>query len=230
MRVTGLDWSADGEFLVMGGRAATRESAWVGRINVATGAIEKLATGVPASAVAAGAGDQVVFARAALAGTRDVHVMHLAGLGATPRVLATYTIDDLPRSLSVSPDGQWVAILKSTSDRKASALLLLPTSGGEPRTVLQLQRPDGLELNQGRVPWTPDGRSVLVLIRRQGQRQLAVVRVDSGEITGVPFAPQQGGRRSLALHPDGRRLAYVDGAGRDELKVMIGSSREGRKN
>jgi len=86
--------------------------------------------------------------------------------------------------------------------------------------VLQLQRPDGLELNQGRVPWTPDGRSVIVLIRRQGHRQLAAVRADSGEITALPYAPQQGGRRSLALHPDGRQLIYVDGAGRDELKVM----------
>ena len=220
MRVTGLDWSADGKFLIIGGRALTRDIAWVGHINVATGVIEKLVTGVPANAVAAGGDDQVVFSRAALAGTRDVHVMQLPGPGTTPRVLATYTIDDLPRSLSISPDGQWVAMLKSTADRKGSALLLIPSSGGEPRTVLQVQRPDGLELNQGRVPWTPDGRSVLVLIRRQGQRQLAAVRVDSGEIIALPFAPQQGGRRSLALHPDGRQLVYVDGAGRDELKVM----------
>lgn len=230
MRVAGLDWSADGKFLVIGGRAATRDASWIGRINVATGAIEELATGVPANAVAAGIGDQVVFSRAALAGTRNVHVMHLRGAGAIPRVLATYTIDDLPRSLSVSPDGQWVAILKSIPDRKASALLLLPTSGGEPRTILQVQRPDGLELNQGSVPWTPDGRSVLVLMRQQGRRQLAAVRLDSGEVTALSFAPQEGGRRYLALHPDGRQLIYVDGAGRDELKVMIESRRDPRNN
>jgi len=220
MRVTGLEWSADGKSLIVGGRAATRDSSFIGRINAATGAIETLAAGAPASAVAAGAGDQVVFVRAALPGTRDTHVMHLPRAGAAPRVLATYTIDDLPRSLSVSPDGQAIALLKSLPDRGASALLLIPTAGGEPRTVLQLQRPDGLELNQGRVPWTPDGRSVIVLIRRQGHRQLAAVRADSGEITALPYAPQQGGRRSLALHPDGRQLIYVDGAGRDELKVM----------
>lgn len=220
MRVTGLDWSADGKFLVIGGRAATRDSSFIGRIDVATGAIEKIVSGVPASAVAAGAGDHVVFVRAALAGSRATHVMHLPAAGAEPRMLATYAIDDLPRSMSVSPDGQSIAMLKSIPGSRTSALLILPVSGGEPRTVLQLQRPDGLELNQGRVPWTPDGRSVLVLLRRQGQRQLAAVRVDSGEISVLPFAPQQGGRRSLALHPDGRQLIYVDGAGRDELKVM----------
>ena len=221
MRVVGLDWSADGKYVVVAGRAATRDLAWVGRINVATGTIERLATAAPANAVSAGAGEDVVFSRGALAGSRDVHVMHLPGTTASLRALATYTIDDLPRSLSVSPDGRSIAILKSIPERKSSALLLLPITGGEARTVLELARPDGFELNQGTVPWTRDGRSLLVVMRRQGKRQLASVRVDSGDITALPFAPQQGGRRYLALHPDGRQLIYVDGAGRDELKVMI---------
>ena len=105
----------------------------------------------------------------------------------------------------------------------------MPASGGEPRTVLQVQRPDAFELNQGRMPWTPDGRSVLVVLRRQGQRQLAVVRVDSGAITPLPFAPQQGGRRSLALHPDGRQLVYVDGVGRDdEAQAHVRNGEQGR--
>lgn len=221
LRVTGLDWSADGNFLLVGGRAMTRDAAWVGRINVASGAIEKLVTGAPTAALAAAQDGAVVFSRAALAGSRSVDVMHLRGPGGTLRALATYTIDDLPRSLSVSPDGRWVAILKSMPNRRASALILLPTAGGEPRTVLQLEPPDAFELNQGSVPWMADGRRVIVLVRRAGQRQLVAVRVDSGEMTALPFAPQQGGRRSLTLHPDGRQIVYVDGAGRDELKVLI---------
>jgi Tol biopolymer transport system component len=224
-RAAGLDWSADGKFLITGGRADTRNESWVGRIDVATGAIEKLVTGTPANAVAAGAGEQIVFSRAALPGTRSVHVMHLQRAGAGPRILATYTTADLPRSLSISPDGQWVAILKSLPEAPASALVVLPIAGGEPRTVLQVQRPDSFELNQGRVPWTPDGRSVLVLMRRAGKRQIAAVRIDSGAISALPVAPQQGGRRSLALHPDGHQLLYVDGAGRDELRLMMDARR-----
>jgi hypothetical protein len=57
-------------------------------------------------------------------------------------------------------------------------------------------------------------------MRRQGKRELVAVQVDSGAITALPFAPQEGGRRHFALHKDGRQLVYVDGAGRDELKVM----------
>lgn len=226
LRVTGLDWSADGRFIIVGGRALTRDRAWIGRIDVATGSIEKLVMGAPASAVAAGVGEDVFFTQAALAGSRSVHVKHVRGPGAVPRVLATYTIDDLPRSMSVAPDGKWVAILKAMPETRASALILLPTAGGEPRTVLQLQRPDALELNQGSVPWMADGGRVVLLLRREGRRHLAVVRIDSGEITALPLSPQEGGRRYLALHPDGRRLVYVDGAGRDALKVMLEARRD----
>lgn len=221
LRVTGLDWSADGRFIIVGGRALTRERSWIGRINVATEAVEKLVLGAPASAVAAGSGEELFFTRAALAGSRRVHVMHVRGPGAAPRVLATYTIDDLPRSMSVAPDGQSVAILKAMPGSRASALILIPTSGGAPRTVQQLQRPDAFELNQGAVPWLADGRSVLVLLRRDGRRHLAAVRLDSGAVTALPLSPQEAGRRYLALHPDGRRLVYVDGPGRDALKVMV---------
>jgi hypothetical protein len=87
--------------------------------------------------------------------------------------------------------------------------------------VLQLRRPDALELNQGSVPWLADGRGVVVLLRREGRRHLAVVRIDSGEIAALSFSPQEGGRRNLALHPDGRHLVYVDDAGRDVLTVML---------
>jgi hypothetical protein len=221
LRVTGLDWSADDRFIIVGGRALTRNRAWIGRIDVATGSIEKLVMGAPASAVAAGAGEDVFFVQAALAGSRSVHVKHARGPGAVPRILATYTIDDLPRSMSVGPDGEWVAILKAMPETRASALILIPRAGGEPRTVLQLKRPDAFELNQGSVPWMADGRRVVVLLRREGRRHLAAVGIDSGEITALPFAPREGGRRYLALHPDGRQLVYVDGAGRNVLKVML---------
>ena len=218
LRVTGLDWSADGKSLIIGGRWDSRQNAWIGRIDVATGAIEKHVTGMPALAVAAGAGDEVVFTRSALTGSREVHLMHARGRAA-PRVLATYTTNDVPRSLSVSPDGKWIAMLKAMPETRSTALMLLPGAGGEPRIVAQLQRPDLIELNQGRMPWTADGQRVLVMMRRQGQRQLAAVRVDSGEIVALPFSPPEGGW-SLALHPDGRQLVYVGGSRRDELKAM----------
>jgi hypothetical protein len=219
LRVMGLDWSDDGRYLVVGGRAHTRGSAWLGRIEVASGAVERLAF-APINAVAAGAGEEVVYVQAAPAGDRTVRVLLLPAPGQSPRLLASFTAAELPRSISVSPDGRWVALVKPVDGGAASALLLLPSDGsGEPRTLLRLERPDGLEVNLGTLPWTPDAKRVLVVLRRGGQRGLALVDVESGEVLEIPFAPAQGGRRQPALHPDGQRLVYVDGEERQELKV-----------
>jgi hypothetical protein len=51
--------------------------------------------GSTCKAVAAGAGDEVVFNRATLSGTHNVHVMRLQRAGAIPQVLATYTTAEL---------------------------------------------------------------------------------------------------------------------------------------
>lgn len=219
LRVMGLDWSADGRFLVIAGRGEARGSSWVGRITVATGAVERLVQ-QPTSAVAAGRDEQVAYVRAALAGESTVQVVVLPQPGASPRVLATYPVEELPRSVSVSPDGEWVAIVKPVEGRTASVLQLLPLAGGDPRTVLRLERPDFLEWNLGSIPWTPDGKQLLVMMRRQGKSQLAAVGVSSGQVTPLSLILEQSGRKQPALHPDGRQVIYVDGVSRADLRLM----------
>jgi Tol biopolymer transport system component len=225
LRVMGLDWSADGRFLIVGGRADTRQLAWVGRADFNSGVVERLVM-APANAVAAGANEEVAYVRAAPAGERTVRVSVLSHPGATPRVLTTYIAAELPRSMSVSPDGKWMALVKPVDGGRASVLLLLPLAGGEPRTLMRLERPDALELNVGSLPWTADGRRVLVPLRRQGQCQLAAVHVESGELTIVPFSPRRAGRWQPALHQDGRQLVYIDGDGRSDLKLMSDQLRD----
>jgi len=219
LRVMGLDWSADGKFLVIAGRGEARGSSWVGRITVASGAIERLVQ-QPTSAVAAGSDAQVAYVRAALAGETTVQVVVLPQPGAPPHVLATFPVAELPRSVSVSPDGEWVAILKPVEGRTASVLQLLPAAGGDPRTVLRLERPDFLEWNLGSIPWTRDGKQLLVMMHRQGKSQLAAVEVSSGRVTPLSLPLDQSGRRQPALHPDGRQVVYVDGVSRADLKLM----------
>lgn len=227
LRVMGLEWAADGRFLIVGGRGDTRQRSWIGRVDVTSGVVERLVA-APVNAVAAGANEEVAYVRAAPAGDRTVRVSVLPHPGAAPRVLSTYVAAELPRSMSVSPDGKWMALVKAVDGGRASALLLLRVSGGEPRTLLRLERPDALEVNVGSLPWTANGDRVLVALRRQGERQLAAVQVDSGELTMVPFSSQRGGRWQPALHPDGRQLVYVDGKRRSELKLMTDMQRAAR--
>lgn len=219
MRVMSLDWSADGQSLLIGGRTETRDTAWIGRIDVSTGVVDRIASAVPISVLSAGIRDEVAYVRAAPAGERTVRLTILPAKGESPRVVYTSVAERLPRSMSVSPDGQWIALIQ-TGEQRTTDLLLVPAAGGAPRTLLRIERPDMLEGNAGRIPWTTDGRKVLVMLRSQQRRQLATVTVASGELTTVPFSPQQSGRRQLALHPDGRTLVYADGVGRSELKLL----------
>jgi Tol biopolymer transport system component len=224
LRVMGLDWSPDGTSLVIAGRGESRGSSWVGRIAVADGAIDRLVT-EPASAVAAGPNGDIAYVRAALADETTVHVVFLPADAKASRVLATFPVAELPRSVSISPDGKWVAILKPVDQRRGSVLELLPVAGGEPRTLLRVDDPDALQWAQGSIPWTADGQRILVSLRRQGETQLAAIRVDSRELTPLPMPFRETSRRQPALHPDGRRLVYVDGVLRSELRVTSGSGR-----
>jgi Tol biopolymer transport system component len=227
LRVMGLDWSADGRFLVIGGRADTRQLAWVGRIEIGTGVVERLAQ-VPANAVAAGAAEEVAYVRAAPAGERTVRLTLLSQPGAPPRILATYVAAELPRSMSVSPDGKWVALVKSAEAGRASVLQLLPADGGPERTLMRLERPDGFELNVGGLPWTAEGERVVVALRQQGRRELGVVHVHTGEVTRVPFSPERGGRWQPTLRPGGYEMVYVDGVEANNLKLMSSTRSRGR--
>lgn len=225
--VTGLAWSVDGTSLVLAGRGQSRASAWIGRIDPATGAVRKLAS-VPTLAVATGPCGSTAYVQAAAAGDTTVDIVVLDNDEAQPRVLATFLVREYPRAISVSPDGKWVAVIRPVANRAASILQLLSVRGGESRVVARLERPNAFDLNLGTVPWSADGNSVLVLARIGGALRFHTVHVSSGAITPLPFGPRRASRTHPALHPGGGRIVYVDGAARAELKaVRLGESPPG---
>lgn len=217
--VTGLAWSRDGTSLVLAGRGQSRGSAWIGRIDPSTGSVRKLVL-APTLAVATGPGGGVAYVQAAAAGDTTVDVVFLDADDAQPRVLATFLVREYPRAISVSPDGEWVAVIRPIANRSASILQLLPVRGGESRIVARLERPAAFDLNLGAIPWTADGSHVIVLARAGGLVRFHRVHVVSGAITPLPFGPKHASRTHPALHPDGRRIVYVDGAARAELKAI----------
>lgn len=217
--VTGLAWSADGASLVLAGRGQSRGSAWIGRIDPSIGSVRKLVM-TPTLAVSTGPAGSIAYVQAAAAGDTTVDVVFLDSDGARPRVLATFLVREYPRSISVSPDGKWVAVIRPVANRSASILQLLPVRGGESRIVARLERPDAFDLNLGAIPWNADGTEVIVLARTGGLARFHSVRVASGAITPLSFGPRRATRTHPALHPDGRRIVYVDGALRAELKAL----------
>ena len=116
--------------------------------------------------------------------------------------------------LAVSPDGRQLAF----RDQKDEMIKVLPTEGGEPRTLL-----DRKDLNLWETgfwasfAWTPDGRYVLFVTGSNEQPGIAQLWRISAE-GGIPqkLLEERGMLRPLhifpsSLHPDGRRIAFQKG-------------------
>ena len=165
-----------------------------------------------------------------------------------------YANRNLGRFLAVSPDGRQLAFsdivfLGGTRDDNTSydaRLKVIPTAGGEPRTLFNLQDQDlGLEENDwlyGPLAWTPDGRHLLFIRINQ---PIGLPIIDS-ELWRVPV---EGGEPQklmeiesllqfdidttpLSLHPDGQRIAFHKGEARQinlwEMENLLSKFKAGK--
>jgi Tol biopolymer transport system component len=156
----------------------------------------------------------------------------------TRQVRELYSGGSLAGMMAVSPDGRQLAFLDSVSLGGTSeklTLKVMPTAGGEPRTLL-----DRKDLNlrdtdrfDGPFAWTPDGRYVLFTIGgdpdlavQEGLAELWQIPAEGGKprkLLEMESPYRAGGLRRcpLSLHPDGRRIAFQKGKERQiDLWVM----------
>ena len=126
--------------------------------------------------------------------------------------------------ISLSPDGQWIASHQSDASTQTEAIVLIPIDGGKPRELLHVSRPHWI--NNSPIPWTPDGRAVLVrkmLIESGARSELWLVPIADSPPRKLEFEanrvpPYAQGK--IALHPDGRQLAYDSGGSTGEVWVL----------
>jgi Tol biopolymer transport system component len=126
--------------------------------------------------------------------------------------------------ISLSPDGRWIATYRSDASTKTHAVVLIPVEGGEPRELLRVSEPQWI--NNTAMPWTPDGRAVLVrkmLIDGGAQSELWLVPIADAPPRKLDFdakrvPPYAQGK--IRLHTDGRRLAYDSGESQQEVWVL----------
>ncbi len=118
------------------------------------------------------------------------------------------------RAVALSPNGETVTIWQM--GREDSAILVLPTEGGQAREILRGQL--------GQHDWMRDGRHLLVRIY-DGEgfppemgTHLVRVSVETGEVVDLGFSMEMAGQ--LKLSPDGRLLAFIDGTAASEVWVM----------
>jgi Tol biopolymer transport system component len=138
-----------------------------------------------------------------------VALLTLAPLGAAAaRPISLTDFRPLLRisSPQFSPDGQQIAFLTVrpdfVHDRYDATLRVIPTVGGEPRTLVE----DIRDLDMPR--WSPDG-STLAFIAKVGKRESQIYTVPAAGGTPTELSDAPNGVEQFSWSPDGSTLAYV---------------------
>jgi Tol biopolymer transport system component len=130
---------------------------------------------------------------------------------------------DVPYALKnpntdLSPDGRMLVFqLMNVPDDRHDSLAVLPINGGDPRILLTIEHPEQFMGNT--LIWTPDSRQILMARGRDGRSTLWKISADGGPAQEIGLS-MPGLIRMMRLHPDGRRLAFMNGEGKDEIWAL----------
>ncbi|HEX3844208.1 MAG TPA: S9 family peptidase [Steroidobacteraceae bacterium] len=139
-----------------------------------------------------------------------VALLALAPLGAAaagrPISLTDFRMLLRISSPQFSPDGQQIAFLTVrpdfVHDRYDATLRVIPTVGGEPRTLVEDMR--DLEMPR----WSADGRT-LAFIAKVGKRESQIYTVPAAGGTPTELSDAPNGVEQYSWSPDGGTIAYV---------------------
>jgi len=141
------------------------------------------------------------------------------------------------RRMWPSPDDRYLAFWEVAEPDTARMLRVIPTVGGEPRTLLTVPSSDEAAsypdcLDSIIVSWTSDGRHLLSFLRDsvpEGEPfspnlcKLYKVPLEGGDPIFVGAIPKPG--LPWALSPDDSRLAFSTGEDRGEIWILQGLDR-----
>jgi Tol biopolymer transport system component len=119
------------------------------------------------------------------------------------------------RNGSLSPDGRYLAVVRTDLPSKTASLLLVPVAGGPPLELLRLTQPEALApVNV----WTHDSSGVIITKDTGSRIELWLVPVTGGPQRKLDIDPNlwSGGSSSellsgFTLSPDGRSIAFQTG-------------------
>jgi serine/threonine protein kinase len=119
------------------------------------------------------------------------------------------------KALALSPDSKWALAVQLKS---APQLVLLPTGGGEPRTL-----PNHGIKEYHYASWFPDGRQILftALGAEDGAELRSYVQnIESGEMSPIT----EEGTVALKVSPDGRAVFALDPDGKYYIHALAGNA------
>jgi tricorn protease len=130
--------------------------------------------------------------------TGDLEVFQYAANALSPGKPLTREPVPNRRTLSVSPDGKWIA-----NTARDNVLRLIDTASGTTRTI---KTPSAFDIES--VTWSPDNHWLaLVLDATNAQSQIVLLEIASGQFT--PVTSDRYDSRSPAFSPDGQFLYFL---------------------
>jgi Tol biopolymer transport system component len=119
---------------------------------------------------------------------------------------------------ALAPDGRRLAFFSPDEETREPLLRIMDREQRKPRILLRLAKSD----SPYDVAWTPDGRYLLFAKRVQhsgnAMSELWRIPVEGGSLERIALKTDL--VRELRLHPDGRRIAFLDGTIATEIWVM----------
>ena len=127
-------------------------------------------------------------------------------------------------SISVSPDGHWVAAQKSDRLTSSQVIVLVPIAGGETRELFRATSPESMAVQFSGLPWTPDSRSLIVRKRSaHNDMELWLLPIANEPPRKLDLDVSRwatGNRGLITLSPDGRQIAFLSGQQISEVWVL----------
>jgi Tol biopolymer transport system component len=209
------NWSADARTLFVGGYPEPGLKAFA-RVDVQSGASEPLFE--PFKIEHRAPGDQVSYLAGVSPDGKTAYYEKLDGAKRSAslwkRDVASGNEQELFRSagpaglipLCLSPGGTRLAfnlISFPTPTTRRSQLMTLSLTDGSTQTICEL--PETLIMRSA--AWSPEGRYIVYAQDRETDTELHIVDANGGQPKSLGVTADQ--IRGVALHPDGKRIAYV---------------------
>jgi len=118
--------------------------------------------------------------------------------------------------IAISPDGKYLVFEDNMPNSKGQRILLLPTGGGEPRTLVEAPLIQGYVL----LTWAPGTDQVLFAKPGGKGNEIWRVSAQTGEQAFVAEYPGSGTFRAARISPDGRTMAYEFGQTKEEVWAL----------